>query len=172
MQLVKIDTRRISDWDTFHDVFVEVFGFPGFHGRNMNAWLDDTSTEMFKIHAPPGRALVLELEHVDDFIRRCQEQDEEIIMCAAFVNWRKIEAGEGVVLGLSFYKRDQGNTSSEKSLGGWGPGGLGSRSPGGWPRRFPHWFGVAIRSHPGLTERPLSSVWVCRSHPKLNELTQ
>lgn len=37
MTLVKLDTRRITDWDTFHDVFAEVFGFPGFYGRNMNA---------------------------------------------------------------------------------------------------------------------------------------
>jgi RNAse (barnase) inhibitor barstar len=40
MTLVKLDTRRIRDWDTFHDLFAEVFGFPGFYGRNMDAWID------------------------------------------------------------------------------------------------------------------------------------
>ncbi|MDG3003854.1 barstar family protein [Paludisphaera mucosa] len=40
MQLVKLDTRRITDWDAFHDAFAEAFGFPEFHGRNMNAWID------------------------------------------------------------------------------------------------------------------------------------
>ncbi len=37
MGVVTIDTRRITDWETFHDVFAEVFGFPEFYGRNMEA---------------------------------------------------------------------------------------------------------------------------------------
>ncbi len=35
---VRIDTNRIVDWNSFHDVFAEAFGFPDFYGRNMNAW--------------------------------------------------------------------------------------------------------------------------------------
>ena len=38
--LVEIDTARITDWGTFHDVFAEAFGFPDFCGRNMDAWID------------------------------------------------------------------------------------------------------------------------------------
>ena len=38
--VVRIDGDRIVDWDTFHNVFTEAFGFPGFYGRNMNAWID------------------------------------------------------------------------------------------------------------------------------------
>ncbi len=112
MKLVKLDTRRITDWGTFHDVFAEVFGFPDFYGRNMNAWidcmtcLDDPTAEMSKIHAPPGGVLVLELEHVDDFIRRCPNQYEAIIDNAAFVNWRLIDKGDPAVLALSFYRND------------------------------------------------------------------
>jgi RNAse (barnase) inhibitor barstar len=34
--LVSIPTLRISDWDSFHSVFAEVFGFPDFYGRNMD----------------------------------------------------------------------------------------------------------------------------------------
>jgi RNAse (barnase) inhibitor barstar len=110
MRLVKIDTRRIVDWDTFHDVFAEEFGFPAFYGRNMNAWidcmssLDDPSDTMTEVHAPPGGVVVLELGHVDDFFRRCPELYAEIIDCAAFVNWRKIEGGQQAVLALSFYR--------------------------------------------------------------------
>ncbi|MGO9465350.1 MAG: barstar family protein [Isosphaeraceae bacterium] len=111
MTLLKLDTRRITDWKSFHDVFAEVFGFPSFYGRNMDAWidcmtwLDDASAGMTKVHAPPGGVVVLELEHVDDFVNRCPEQYDAIIDCAAFVNWRKIETGESGVLALSFYKR-------------------------------------------------------------------
>lgn len=110
MRLVKLDTSRITDWGTFHDVFAEAFGFPAFYGGNMNAWidcmtsLDDPSAEMSKVHAPPGGVVVLELEHVDDFICRCPEQYGALIECAAFVNWRKIEMGEPAVLAMSFYR--------------------------------------------------------------------
>lgn len=111
MRPVKLDTRLITDWETFHDVFAEALGFPNFYGRNLSAWidcmtsLDDPSAGMTKIHAPPGGVVVLGLEHVDDFLRRCPEQYEAIIDCAAFVNWRKIEMGEPAVLALSFHKR-------------------------------------------------------------------
>jgi hypothetical protein len=111
MTLVKLDTRHIRDWSTFHDVFAEVFGFPSFYGRNLDAWidcmtwLDDPSAEMTQVHAPPGGVVVLELEHVDDFACRCPEQYNAVIECVAFVNWWKIETGEPAVLALSFSKR-------------------------------------------------------------------
>jgi hypothetical protein len=110
MAVVKLDTRRITDWNTFHDVFQEAFGFPDFYGRNMDAWIDcmtglDTpGAGMTTIPAKRGEVIVLQLEHVDVFCRRCPEQYAAIIECAAFVNWRRIEIGEPAVLALSFYK--------------------------------------------------------------------
>ncbi len=77
--VVKLDTRRIRDWGTFHDIFAEVFGFPDFYGRTMNAWiecmtsLDEPADGMTSVHAPPGRVLVLQLDFVDDFCSRCPE---------------------------------------------------------------------------------------------------
>ncbi len=38
--VVNIPAGRIVDWDSFHDVFSETLGFPGFYGGNMNAWID------------------------------------------------------------------------------------------------------------------------------------
>jgi hypothetical protein len=110
LTLVKLDTCRIRDWDTFHDVFAEAFGFPDFYGRNVDAWidcmtrLDDPADGMSSIHAPPGGVLVLQLENVDAFAARCPEQYAAIIECSAFVNWRRIEVGQGAVLALSFSK--------------------------------------------------------------------
>ena len=110
MTRVKLDTRRIRDWESFHDVFVEAFGFPAFYGRNMNAWidcrtyLDDPSAEMTKVHATPGSVLILQLKHVADFATRCPEQCAAIIEDSAFVNWRRVEMGDPAVLALSFYK--------------------------------------------------------------------
>lgn len=105
MTLVKIDTRRITDWATFHDLFAETFGFPNYYGRNMDAWIDCMDDGLSSIHAPAGGVLVLELEHVDEFAARCPEQYAAVIECSAFVNWRRTEVGDPAVLALSFYKR-------------------------------------------------------------------
>jgi hypothetical protein len=112
MKVVKLDTRRITDWVTFHDVFEKVFGFPGFYGRNLNAWidcmgyLDEPGAGMSTIHTSAGEVVVLQLEHVDDFVRRCPEQYSAIVECSAFVNWRRVEAGYPAVLALAFYKQN------------------------------------------------------------------
>ncbi len=110
MVLVRIDTRRIRDWPSFHDVFADAFGFPDFYGRNLDAWidcltwLDDPTAGMTTVHAPAGGVVVLQLEHVNEFARSCPDQYAAVIECTAFVNWRKIEMGEQAVLALSFCK--------------------------------------------------------------------
>jgi hypothetical protein len=110
MVVVTIDTQRIVDWDTFHDVFSEALGFPDFYGRNMNAWidcmtyLDDPESGMSRVHAPTGGVLTLQLQHVEDFSARCPILYAAIIERAAFVNWRRIELGSPPVLALSFRK--------------------------------------------------------------------
>jgi len=107
--LAKIDCARISDWESFHNEFASVFGFPGFYGRNMNAWIDcmtyidDPDDGMTSIHCAPGKVLTIELEHVRDFKERCPELFAAIVECSAFANWRRIEMGQGPVLALSFH---------------------------------------------------------------------
>jgi hypothetical protein len=106
--IVKLDTRRIRDWATFHDVFTEVFGFPPSYGRNVNAWadymadLDAPASGTTAVHVPPGETLVLELEQAGDFRRRCPELFQALIECTAFVNRRRTEAGGKPMLVLSF----------------------------------------------------------------------
>jgi RNAse (barnase) inhibitor barstar len=108
--LVPIDTTRITSWDSFHDVCEEAFGFPGFYGRNMNAWVDCLSSldapdeGMSSVHAPSGGVVVIQLEHAKDFARRCPEQYAAIVECSAFVNWRRLERGQEPVLSLAFYE--------------------------------------------------------------------
>jgi hypothetical protein len=58
---------------------------------------------MSTIHAPPGGALTLEIADAGDLKKRCPEQYEAIVECAAFVNWRRIEVGEHSVLAVSFH---------------------------------------------------------------------
>lgn len=105
---VTIDTARISDWESFHDVFACEFGFPDFYGRNMNAWidcmtsLDSPDDGLSSVHAPNSGVLVLHLEGMRAFSVRCPEIARAIEECAAFVNWRRIEVGEPPVLALSY----------------------------------------------------------------------
>jgi len=110
MTVVRLDTRRITDWESFHDVFAELFHFPGYYGRNLNAWidcmtcLDEPHAELSPIQTSPDDVVVIHLEDSDDFIRRCPEQYAAIIECSSFVNWRQIEEGRPPILALSFYR--------------------------------------------------------------------
>ena len=111
--VVRLDTRKIKDWNDFHDVFAELFGFPKFYGRNMNAWidcmtsLDHPADGMTTLHAPADGVVVLQLDFVSDFAERCPSLYAAIIECTAFVNWRRNETGEDAVLALSFHKSAQ-----------------------------------------------------------------
>ena len=105
---VLIEAERISNWETFHDTFAETLGFPGFYGRNMDAWidcmtcLDDPDAGLTSTHVTGGDVVVLCISGVDDFRRRCPEIYDALVECAAFVNYRRIEKGEPAVLALSF----------------------------------------------------------------------
>ena len=98
---VRIDADHISDWPTFHAVFAKAFGFPQFYGKNMDAWidcltsLDYRAAEMTTVHVDPGGIVALIIDYAAGFKRRCPEQFDALVNCAAFVNWRRIEVGEG-----------------------------------------------------------------------------
>ena len=113
MPTIRLDTGKIKDWDTFHDVFTEVFGFPDFYERTMKSWvecmtwLDQPKEKLTKIHATDGGVVVLQLDHVTDFSRRCPEQYAAIVENAAYVNFRRGQADEKPVLALAFFKREE-----------------------------------------------------------------
>lgn len=105
MPLVTIDGYRSTGFDTFHDVFQEVFGFPDYYGRNLDAWiewmtyLDDRAAGMTSIHGSATDPIVLHIENIS-------EMPEDVFAalseCSAFVNWRRIETGEPSILSLSY----------------------------------------------------------------------
>lgn len=107
MPRINIDGRRITDHTSFHAVFAEVFGFPDFYGCNMNAWidcmtdLDDPDTGMTTVHGSASDPVVLHIDHVDSLP---QDTFDDLVECAAFVNWRRLELGEPAILILSFYR--------------------------------------------------------------------
>jgi hypothetical protein len=103
----------MTDWDSFHDVFAEVLGFPGYYGRNMDAWIDcvthadNVEAGMIApgLIAAPGDVLTLQMKGVADFAERCPEQYEALIECSAFVNWRRVDRGQRPIIALSFFKQ-------------------------------------------------------------------
>ena len=84
---IQIDGSKITDWDSFHDQFSETLGFPGFYGRNMNAWndcmtsLDAPDDGLSSVHVTPGDVLVLCISGVG----RSQEEVPRHLRCAGGV---------------------------------------------------------------------------------------
>ena len=101
---IVIDCASIVDFDSLHDAFDAVLGFPEFYGRNMNAWIDcmtsidEPDDGMTTHHVAKGVLLRVELLHVAAFAERCPEVHDALAECAAFVNHRRVEVGEPPVL--------------------------------------------------------------------------
>lgn len=106
---VRIEGGTIHDWDSFHDEFQRVFGFPEFYGRNMDAWidcmtsLDSEEDALSAVHVSPGAVLTVELADAAKLKHDHRELYDAIVECAAFVNWRRLERGLPAVLALSFF---------------------------------------------------------------------
>jgi RNAse (barnase) inhibitor barstar len=93
MASFQIDTLKITDWRSFHDVFATELKFFDGYGRNMDAWIDcmtDLHGEhsLSGHHLPVGDPVVLEFQHTKDFIKRCPEIFLNLIECTIFVNQR------------------------------------------------------------------------------------
>ncbi|MGQ0801294.1 MAG: barstar family protein [Pseudomarimonas sp.] len=105
--ILRIDSNRIVDVESFHAAFASSFGFPTFYGRNMNAWidclsdLDDPGSGMTTVHVDSGQVLTLIIDNAQAFKRRCPDLFDALVEGAAFVNWRRVEAGQAPVLALA-----------------------------------------------------------------------
>jgi RNAse (barnase) inhibitor barstar len=106
--MIRINADEIVDAESFHSVFARVFGFPEFYGRNMDAWidcmsyLDDPTAEMSTVHVMPGETLALILENAERLKSRCPLIFADLSECAAFVNWRCVQAGGRPLLALAY----------------------------------------------------------------------
>ena len=107
--MLRIDASSIVDSESFHALFASAFGFPAFYGRNMDAWidclsyLDDPAAGMTTLHVLPGQMLPLVVDNAAGFKARCPELFASFLECAAFVNWRRIEAGDAPLLAVALY---------------------------------------------------------------------
>ncbi len=68
------------------------------------SYLDDPDAQMTSVHVRAGEVLVLIIDHIDEFARRCFSIFEALLDCAAFVNWRRVDRAEPPVLALAYYK--------------------------------------------------------------------
>jgi hypothetical protein len=66
-------------------------------------YLNDPEVIDTTVKANTGEIVVLQMDHVKDFKKRCSELYDAAIECSAFVNWRQIEKGKDPVLALSFF---------------------------------------------------------------------
>jgi hypothetical protein len=107
MAFVKINTKQITDWASFHQVCKEAFGFPDFYGNNMNAWIDCLSyleepDGMTKFCLQKDEIMSIEITETEDFIKRQPEIFNALIECRAIVNQRYIETGGKPRIALLF----------------------------------------------------------------------
>jgi RNAse (barnase) inhibitor barstar len=109
-QHVRLESKRITDWDSFNSVFAETLGFPDFYGRNMDAWidrmssLDDAGAGMSRLTVLPGELFHLEVADAKDFQQRLPEIFEAFIDCTAFVNRRRTDEDKPPVYHWFCYK--------------------------------------------------------------------
>lgn len=117
MPLVRVDGAQLSDWDSFHDVFSTAFGFPAFYGRNLHAWidcmtsLDQPGDAMTAIHGSATDPVAIHVANADQIPT---DIFEAFTNSAAFVNWRRIEAGEPAILTLSYLRPEPREENSQE----------------------------------------------------------
>ena len=107
MANVRLDTKRITDWKSFHLLCKEEFGFPDFYGMNMDAWIDcltylNEGDGMSHFHLAKAEMLYIEVSDTEDFNSRLPEIFDALVECSAFVDRRYVDDRKSPVLSLLF----------------------------------------------------------------------
>src|SRR5215208_5514306 len=98
MATVRLPSKVITDWATFHQACQQVFGFPNFYGMNMNAWIDcltylDEGDGMSRFDLATGEQLSIEVIDTHDFLKRLPDIVTALVSSTAVVNQRQIQDG-------------------------------------------------------------------------------
>ena len=62
--------------------------------------VDAPADGLSTVTVEPGEILVLRIDELFEFRRRCAEQYNALVECTAFVNFRRVEIGQSPVLAL------------------------------------------------------------------------
>jgi len=104
---VRINADLITDWNTFHDLFKKVFGFPDFYSKNMDAWIDcmtyidDKDSRMAQFSVNKGDTVVIELTNSEEFKMRCPEIYLQLMECTGFVNQRAVDTNSHTMISIA-----------------------------------------------------------------------
>ena len=107
MARARLNTDKISDWQSFHQSCKDTMGFPDFYGMNMDAWIDcmsylDQDEGMTRFLLSEGEAIHIEIADTESFKSRLPEIFHALIECSACVNQRYIRAGQSPPISLVF----------------------------------------------------------------------
>jgi hypothetical protein len=106
--VVEVSGSELIGAAAFHDTFSRAFGFFEGYGRNMDAWIDcmgslrDPDEYMTKLHVGATETLTILIHDYEALRDGAPRQWADLIECAAFVNRREIDCGEGPILALAF----------------------------------------------------------------------
>lgn len=107
MAIVQLDGKKIITREAFHDECQSAFGFPGFYGRNMDAWIDALSylrdaagNGMTRFRLNPDEVLEIRLLHSGVLRKKAPDILGMLEECVEEVNERYLEAGEKPALAL------------------------------------------------------------------------
>ena len=105
MSTVKLNGEQLTDWDAFHTLSQQTFGFPAFYGRNISAWIDCLSylrddESMSGIRLAEDEVLTIALSHSALVQQRFPELLEELQFCVAMINEHYDDYGEKPALQL------------------------------------------------------------------------
>jgi hypothetical protein len=107
MAIMHLPTEQITDFESFHHMCKDIFGFPTFYGMNMDAWIDcltylDEDDGMSRFHLTPGESLCIKVTHTKQFRQRVPDVFTALIESSAVVNQRHIEDGKPPMLAFVF----------------------------------------------------------------------
>lgn len=105
MASVQLDGDKITDWDSFHALSAEAFGFPDFYGRTIDAWIDCLSylrddENMTKFRLQENEVLQIVITNADALRRHVPDLLEEVSFCIEGINDRYADYGEKPALAL------------------------------------------------------------------------
>lgn len=98
MKKYRINCKKITSWDSFHNVFAETFDFPDYYGRNMDAWNDSMSDR-----CDSNGGVSLHLDNAHFLKKENAEIFAALVECTGFINWRATDDGEEPLMTLSFF---------------------------------------------------------------------
>ena len=98
MKKYRVDGNMLKDWERFHDFFANTFEFPGYYGRNMDAWNDCMSDYCYR-----NGPVSLHIDNATELKASNHKAFEALVECSAFINWRSTDKDGEPLIVLSYY---------------------------------------------------------------------